>query len=81
MPSKQLPAENKLHMLKLQNLWYTFIENHEIFITWVTYIYSIFVTDRVNNYPHIASAAKWLTSLYLLSVFTLFVAYIVDGAW
>ena len=67
-PSKILPAENELQMLKLQSLWYTFIKNHETFITWNV---SLEFRDWVNNYPHIASAAKRLTSSYLLSAFTL----------
>ena len=37
--------------------------------------------DLVSNYPNIASAAKRLTSSYLPSVFTLFVACVVDEAW
>ena len=37
--------------------------------------------DWVNNYLDIASAAKRLTSLYLLSVFTFFMTCIEDEAW
>ena len=37
--------------------------------------------DWVNSYAHIASAAKRLTYLYFLSLITLFVICIADGAW
>ena len=74
----------RLHNYVLQKInckCWSYETCHILSLKTIRYLYHEMSQDWVNNYPDIGSAATRLTSLYLLSVFTLFVPCIADGAW